>query len=307
MIRYETPNGDFAAMPLAKLLEEQYLPGNPDIASEKTKRRYKRAVAWLSEALKRPAGVADLTDAHLGALVSHLRTSRGQCNRTVNGSLECLRALWRWCRDSDLIRTGPRFANLKVAEMPPKAWREDELVRLVQAADARPGMLGGVPSRVWWLTAIALELDTGARVTELLSLRWEWLDWRSGTITVEASYRKGGTKWGCYKLRQITLDWLHGLGRREGEILPCDVTECTLYNHFTAILKAAGLPSNRYTKFHCLRKTFATLLELNGGNATQALGHASRSTTLRHYLDPSRLVRAHADAIPFHPTQAIGG
>ena len=34
-------------------------------------------------------------------------------------------------------------------------------------------------------------VDTGARATELLSLRWEWIDWETGWLSVPAEARKG--------------------------------------------------------------------------------------------------------------------
>lgn len=297
MIRYHRR----ASMDLSAVLESQFFPLKTTISSETTRRRYRRAVRWLGEAIGRPPTVADLTDDHLAAVASHLRTTRGQCPRTVNGTLECLRALWRWCRDRDLAKGGPTFAPLKVAQRPPKAWSESEITRLVQAADASGGSIAGMPARVWWLTLFALVMDTGARAGELLSLRWEWIDWSAGTLSVDASVRKGGVSYAVYGLRRETLAWLSSIRRSEGLILGWRHDASRLYQLYSDLLQSAGLPDTRYTKLHCLRRTFATLLEVHGGDATAALGHASRATTLRHYLDPSRTVRVHAEVIPFHP------
>jgi integrase len=176
-----------------------------------------------------------------------------------------------------------------------------------QAADAANGSIGGMPARTWWLTLLTLVMDTGARATELLSLQWSWIDWSAGTLSVDASVRKGGTRFACYRLRRESLDWLAAIKRPDGLILQWDYDQSRLYQLYGQLLTAAGLPNTRYTKLHCLRRTFATLLEVAGGDATLALGHASRATTLRSYLDPTRTVRAHADLIPFHPLRAIGG
>lgn len=288
-------------MGLPTLLESQFLLLKTSITNEHTRRRYRRAVQWLSEAIGRKATLEDLTDSHLAAVVTYLRTSRRQSNRTINGTLECLRSLWRWCRDRGLVTTGPTFAPLKVPAAIPKAWREEELTRLVATAANAPGSIGGMPARTWWLTLLALEMDTGARAGELLALRWEWLDWSSGTITVPPDVRKGGAHFACYGLRQATLDWLAKLRRHEGLILNWSADISRYYQLWKELLTCAGLPNSRYTKTHCLRRTFATLLEKHGGDATAALGHASRATTLRHYLDPTSTVRVHADVIPFHP------
>lgn len=301
MIRYKDRRG----MNLANLLETQFFPLKTSITSDVTKRRYRRAVRWLGESIGRHALLDDLTDDHLAAISSYLRDRRQQSPRTINGTLECLRCLWRWCRDRQLAKGGPTFAPLKVAARQPRAWREEELSRLIQAADASGGSIGGMPARTWWLTLFALVMDTGARAAELLAMRWEWLDWQAGTMSVDAAVRKGGQRFMCYGLRRDTLAWLDRIKRPEGLILAWDMDPSRLYQLYGDLLKAAGLPNTRYTKLHCLRRTFATLLEANGGDATAALGHASRATTLRHYLDPTRTVRVHADVIPFHPLQAI--
>lgn len=144
-------------------------------------------------------------------------------------------------------------------------------------------------------------MDTGARAGELLALRWEWLDWSRGTITVPPGARKGGMAFACYALRRETLEWLRQHAEPQGKILrwECDVSR--YYQLWKMLLERAGLPSTRDTKTHCLRRTFATMLEVAGGNATAALGHANRATTLRHYLDPSALARPVAELLPFHP------
>lgn len=302
MLRYTRRKG----MDLSGLLETQFFPLKTGIASEVTRRRYRRAVRWLGESVGRTAILTDLTDDNLAAVATYLRVARSQIPRTVNGTLECLRALWRWCRDRGLMTGGPTFAPLKVAARAPRAWREDEMARLVQAADAQGGSIGGMPARTWWLTLFALVMDTGARATELLSLRWEWIDWHAGTISVDASVRKGGVRFACYGLRRDTLAWLERIRKPEGLILAWDMDQSRLYQLYGKLLQAAGLPNTRYTKLHCLRRTFATLLEAHGGDATLALGHASRATTLRSYLDPTRMAKVHADVIPFHPITAVG-
>ena len=290
---------------LKALLEDKFFPLRTSVASEITRRRYRRAVVWLGESIGRAAQISDLTDDNLAAVATYLRTVRAQSPRTVNGSLECLRALWRWCRDRELAKGGPTFAPLKVAARAPRAWREDELARLVHAADAAGGSIGGMPARTWWLTLFALVMDTGARASELLAMRWEWIDWQAGTLSVDASVRKGGVRFACYGLRKDTLTWLARMRKPDGLILAWDMNPSRLYQLYGDLLRAAGLPNTRYTKLHCLRRTFATLLEVNGGDATVALGHASRATTLASYLDATRLAKVHADVIPFHPLAVV--
>jgi integrase len=303
MIRYHRRSG----MDLLTLLEDHYFKENSNITSEVTKRRYRRAVTWLGEAVRHAPTTADFCDQNLAAVVAHLRETRRQQNRTINGTLECLRAFWRWARDSGQgkIERGPTVKPLKVQERPPKAWRRDELERLVRAADAQKGSICGMPASIWWLTLLTIALDTGARITEMLSMRWEWIDWHEGTVSVDASVRKGGQKFMAYRLRAISINWLQEHRQTSGLILPWDMDPSRLYQLYKKILLSAGLPATRETSFHCLRKTFLTEIDANGGDATKAAGHSSRATTIKHYIDPTRSTTVHADVIPFHPLRMI--
>ena len=71
---------------LKSLLEDKFFPLRTSVASEITRRRYRRAVTWLGESIGRAATLSDLTDDNLAAVASYLRTVRAQSPRTVNGS-----------------------------------------------------------------------------------------------------------------------------------------------------------------------------------------------------------------------------
>ncbi len=301
MIRYRTR----IVLNLSDVLEQQYFRLNTRIDSEITRRHYRRAVHWLGEMLGRPARVDDLTDSHLVGLLNWLRATRNQAPRTANGTHQRLAALWRWCRDRDLVRGGPTVAALKVAAKVPRCWKDEEITRLVQAADAANGSICGMPARVWWLTLLALEMDTGARAGELLALDWSWIDWDSRTLTVDASVRKGGVAYMVYGLRAETIRWLAAIRKDSGLILAWQGDRSRYYQRWKSLLEAAGLPRGRDRVTHCLRRTFATLLERAGGNATVALGHANRATTLKSYIDPTAALVRHAEQIPFHPLRIL--
>jgi hypothetical protein len=51
------------------------------------------------------------------------------------------------------------------------------------------------------------------------------------------------------------------------------------------ICKRAGLPQNRRSKFHRIRKTTASFYQAAGGSAQSLLDHSSPAVT-RRYLDP---------------------
>lgn len=264
-----------------------------------TQLHYRRAVRWLGETIGRPANVADLSDDTLRATLTYLTNTRRQTPATANGARKCLASLWRWCRDRGLITTGPTIPKLKAPARTPRAWTREELQRLVQAAASSHGTICGMPARVWWLALLALEWDTGCRAGELLALRWEWLDWSRGWLIVPAESRKGQAVDGVYGLMDDTLSLLRSMRQPEGLILGWRHHRSRYWQLWTDLLRAAGLPSGRQSKTQCLRRSFASHLAIGGGNAQSALGHASGSTTARHYLDPSITTRPVGESMPF--------
>jgi len=296
-------------MDLFDILTQQFFPLRTGIANEQTREHYRRAVRWLGEMLGRPAVLTDLTDDGLAGLLRWLQSTRHQSAVTANGSRKCLASLWRWCRDRDLpIRGAPTVPPLKTPVRAPRAWSVAELERLVAAADVAPGSIGGMPARVWWLTLFALVMDSGARSAELLALDWSWIDWEQGWIHVPAEVRKGKHHDEVYGLRPETMAWLAKIRKPQGQILGWADRHVSLYHlRWNELLVRAGLPRGRDHQAQKLRRTFATLLTIAGGDATAALGHASRATTLKSYLDPTAIRVRHADCIPFHPLRAITG
>ena len=68
-----------------------------------------------------------------------------------------------------------------------------------------------------------------------------------------------------------------------------------LFRRFRAIVKRAGLytPGRRGNLFHRIRRSTASYVKLNGGDATGQLGHSGPSVTKRYY-DPRIVGQAHA-------------
>ncbi len=286
-------------MDIATLLETQFFLLRTGIRDEKTRAHYRRAVRWLGELLGRPARLDDLTDDHLSGVLQWLTVTRNQSATTANGARKCLACLWRWCRDRGLLTTGPTVEPLRTPIRTPRAWRREELSRLLAAARTSPGSIGGLPASTWWLTLLALSWDTGARAAELLSLRWEWIDWETGWLSVPAEARKGQHHDEVYGLADDTRELLASIRRPTGLVLGWTRDRSRYWQLWGDLLTRAGLPSDRRHKTQCLRRTFATWLEVGGGSATDALGHGSRATTTRSYLDPTLTRTRSADRLPF--------
>src|SRR5271169_448477 len=165
----------------------------------------------------------------------------------------------------------------------------DELARL---ADALEGTEGKEPPSA--IAAIRLLILTGCRLSEILSLRWEWIDFERGFLMLPDS--KTGAK--TVPLGAPALRALAELPRQEGSpyVLPAERGD----GHFVGIQKpwqrvrgAAGLDDVR---IHDLRHSFASIA-VSGGDSLyligKVLGHRQSRTTERYaHLkdDPLRAV-----------------
>lgn len=144
-----------------------------------------------------------------------------------------------------------------------------------------------------------LAWDSGERIGALLQAEWSHLsgEW----LTLPAEIRKGGRQDRAYKLAADTLAILGSIRRPQRKlILPWPFHHTTLYNHYRRIRRRAGLPYDRRSGFHRIRRTVATFFEAAGGNATELLGHSDRRVT-RGYLDPRLLKQPQAIDLLFRP------
>lgn len=89
-----------------------------------------------------------------------------------------------------------------------------------------------------------------------------------------------------YRLPYDSIESLRAISRpRRSLLFPWPYNPTYIYDHYKKLLEAAGLPTDRKSKFHRMRKSTASHFEAAGGNATKLLDHTSRRVT-ENYLDP---------------------
>jgi len=69
-------------------------------------------------------------------------------------------------------------------------------------------------------------------------------------------------------------------------VFPWHGNENYLWTAYKEVLKRAELPTDKDSGFHRMRKSVASHVDANGGDAQRALGHANRRTT-EGSLDPT--------------------
>lgn len=273
-------------MTLAGVVRDLYAPLRG--ISDRTVVIYEGTLRRLAEFLGHEPTLDDLDEIVIAKFLSHrVRTaSPGSAAK----DRACLRALWEFCARRKLTEKWPEVRPITVPERVPRAWLLDEFERLLAACNDEYGEVVGVPARLWFRAILLTAYWTGERIGALLTLEWGDVD--NDAILFRAEGRKGRREDiyrpippECYAAiqairtnRRIVFDW--------------DRSYTLIWGRLGKICQRAGLPNDRMSKFHRVRKTSASYYEAGGGDAQQLLAHKNRGTTKR-YLDP-RIVKAQA-------------
>ena len=147
---------------------------------------------------------------------------------------------------------------------------------------------------------------TGARRGEATGLRWQWVDLKSGLITLPPSAHKAGHKTGKPRIIALPAEAQAIIARQPGGepdayvFRPSKGTgPLSLGNVWPDVRTEAMLPAN--LGLHGLRHSIGTHLAMAGASAVElmeTLGHKQISTTLRyvHFAEQARSTLAERGA-----------
>lgn len=273
-------------MTLQQLLVDYYQPLKG--ISDRTVAIYGFTLKAWGDFIGRPPTLEDLEELGVARFLSH-RTRTREAATAAKDRCQ-IRALWEFSARRNMVRTWPQLPRIRVPERVPEAWLTEEMGRLLAAAAAEPGRIGDVPASLWWRAALMLGYESGERAKALRLLRWKHV--RGCVVTFVAETRKAKVRDIAREISVETADLLLSIKGSRGPddlVLPWPYSETYLYNKLNAILKRAGLPTDRRSKFHRIRRTTASYYEAAGGSAQQLLDHSSPRTT-KGYIDP-RIVR----------------
>jgi integrase/recombinase XerC len=279
-------------------------------ASPHTLRSYRSDLselsAFLAGAGRKPAGRRDVRPARVS--IDDLRAYAAEklassSRATVSRKVAAVRGFFSFLAEAGKIRGNPaaRLVAPKVEKRLPVFLPIDDTERL----------LNGLPSGEAWAERDRAILETlysaGLRVSELVGLDWEQVDFENECLRVFGKGRKER----IVPIGEIALDslrvyrrQLHALdiesvavfvNRRGGRLTTRSVAR--FVKHY-ALASGTPVPASP----HSLRHSFATHL-LNQGADLRAiqelLGHASLSTTQRYtHVNLDHLMKAYDDAHP---------
>ena len=215
--------------------------------------------------------------------VTKFQADRADTKSGANFALACLSKLMNWAETAGFRPRGTNpckgVQKFRVSHRQ-RFLSEDEFKRLgaVLSALDESGEEG-----VYVVAAIRLLLLTGARLSEILTLKWDFVDLQRKLLLLPDS--KTGQK--SIRLNDAAVDVLKNLpqitsnpyvlpGRMEGEHL------VNLQKPWRRIRKAAGLETVR---IHDLRHSFASVAAASGASLQmigKLLGHTNPQTTARY-------------------------
>jgi len=219
---------------------------------------------------------------------------------TVRKDRTQLLALALYAFRKRLIEEFPIVRQVRGEKRLPRGFTAEEVGRMIVAARKRQRTISGLPAGWWWSTLIYTAWCTGARIGELMALRWHCVQ---GTeVVFLAGTRKGHTR---DIARRITPDLAAELElhrRSPGDLVwPWPGKPASIYASMAILCEKAGVPQRR---FHALRKASASYVAAAGGDAVSHLDHSDANITRDHYLD-DRVV-GKTEGVNFLPRLDLG-
>lgn len=252
------------------------------LLSDRSQSEYKRALSSVVSGALGTKPINEVRRADISKIHHDLRETPIWANRT----LAALSKLFSWCEMQELRPDGSN--PCRHIQRYPETRRE----RFLSGAELRAlgKAIRETEVNPYAKAAIRLLLFSGARMSEILSLRWEWVDIKAASVRLPAKAHKTGRVTGAGKtihLNAPALEVLDTLPRVKENpfVLPGGKEKQRLVNlqkPWRAIRKAASLDDVR---LHDLRHSFASV-GAGGGASLQIvgalLGHSQPNTTARY-------------------------
>ena len=285
-------NGQDAAT-IRQFLAGPYSLRRPQL-KQATIEQYGYSIGSFGRHLGREPVLADFTD---GCLQRFIRARLAEVSaKTVHRERQDLLCLWREAARDGLVAPPGDVPRVKVPKRNPIAFWPEELSRLLAACSSLRGCVVGteIPRSAWARSFLLALYDTGARKSALLACEAPDLDWDRKMVRLSADHAKTGLEqW--VGLSDQSMEALLQIWVDRRVIWPWPGDRRQLYYLLDRLLLVAGLPCDRYHKWHAIRRTTATYLTKAGGLgvAQQVLGHTSPSQTLG-YVDQRHLDQVNA-------------
>lgn len=213
-------------------------------------------------------------------------------NKYINCLLGFISSVLNYGIENEWIMKNPveKIDTLPKSRQKAKFLTEEEMQKFIEAIEDFPPIKKA---------ALLTDLFTGVRISELIAIEWQDIDFNKNIIRINKQYYKGKLSSPktykstrninmCERLRN-TLIWLKTNSKILSHIVFCSSTGGYMSQDkfvkiwFKKAMQRIGKPDYN---FHCLRHTYASYLIQNGISiqyVSESLGHSSPQTTLNIY------------------------
>lgn len=274
---------------------DQFLDEHVDSKLKASSAREYRRIAsiYIGKTLRRRP-IAEVLRADVARLHHEMREKPYQANRT----LALLSKFFNWCEKHGLRSDGSNPCRHV------EKYREKKRERFLSQEEL--GRLGEVLCKIesaktstpWTIAAIRLLVLTGARHSEILTLKWEYVDFRQQHIRLPDS--KTGRK--SIYLNAPALEILANVPRVDGNpfVICGDKLGAHLVNLQKPWRRIRSLAGLEDVRIHDLRHSFASMA-VGGGMSLPLigalLGHSQPQTTQRYAHLSADPLKAASDAV----------
>lgn len=243
---------------------------------------YKDRIGYFLRFCQEKAGVTKIEDVTADTVRDHINNmnEQGYAAKSVRHSVVALRTFLKWCVDEDYIRHSPGD-RIKTPKMPKrliKTFTDEQVAVLLEGCDRKTYV--GLRNYTMLMTF----LDTGVRVSELINIKLNDVDWTQRLLNVLGKGDKERLVPFGVTLRAALHDYIQRRGEHEGEEhlfltqfatrLDRNVVNAILRRHARKV-GVSGVRMSAHTFRHHFGKTWI----MNGGDpfSLQAiLGHTSQ-------------------------------
>ena len=250
---------------------------------------------WASQ-LGREPSLEDLKPLPVQAFLTQRRTqvSAG----TAKKDRTHIVALWGYAAKRRLVDEFPTLPPLRAPGRIPRAYKVDEVSKLIRTALDHPGEICGLPAGIYFGSMIRLAWETAERIGAILQLQWRDVGLEERAVVYMAEHRKGSTRDIRRAFSPELAGWLAKIRRRENDLVfPWSRHPTSLWYELKKIAAVAGVTARG---FHGLRKSAASYVTAAGGDATRLLDHSNPNITRDHYVDES-IAKPKSTALDFLP------
>jgi len=289
-------------MTLGEFYRETYRPVQLVGCSPNTDEQYQIALMhWVrfAGAVQIDASPQAINARLLAKFLGHM--VNGRSSVTANKTLHHLMAIVRGAhRDGVFCGEVPTVPKLKEPRRLPEAWTVDDVQLILAEVIKEPGQIDGVPANRWWYSLLLTIYYCGGRITAVRKTSPQdfLLDQRA--IILRAEHQKQSADQYLHLPDQVVAAVAVIYSDRRQLVWPWPYHDRTLFKRFARILRRAGVRygQGRGGLFQKMRRTHASYVAANGGDATFSLGHSSALVTRKHYLDPRIVGRGQVDRLP---------